>query len=290
MKKINDARKQYEYLRNKLMKEFKRGGLTTQEEKIFKLVEAKPSTLTNEELTSNVKKAKAKFKQARATKKYKVERAYRNKFYKALGKLYDEELTREARRRILNLPPSPDQLRASYFQVMQYQKIVKEGITRRQGGRVVRFKGLEGIKVQIKSFEFATDSYRKKEQFINTYIENMQNMGIPASYETIDAKTGKSINVNLISEVRNLLESFDPNQITYLLDTGKIYDIKFYYVIDESDLDDLNQMIEYIKDNREEIMSQYNETIENENQMKALIRQERRYKRNTTTTKVNKNY
>lgn len=38
MKKIKDARKQYEYLRNKLMKEFKRGGLTTQEEKILKLL------------------------------------------------------------------------------------------------------------------------------------------------------------------------------------------------------------------------------------------------------------
>ena len=209
MKKIKDARKQYEYLRNKLMKEFKRGGLTTQEEKIFKIVEAKPSSLSDVEIKANVVKAKAKFKQVRTTNKYKVERSLRNKFYKALGKLYEEELSREARRRILNLPPSPDQLRASYFQIMQYQKILKEGITRRQGGRVVRFKGLEGIKVQIKSFEFATDSYRKKNQFINTYIENMQNMGVPASYETIDPKTGKPITVNLIQEINNLLESFD---------------------------------------------------------------------------------
>lgn len=289
MKKIKDARKQYEYLRNKLMKEFKRGGLTTQEEKIFKIVEAKPSALSDVEIKANVVKAKAKFKQARATKKYKVERSLRNKFYKALGKLYEEELSREARRRILNLPPSPDQLRASYFQIMQYQKILKEGITRRQGGRVVRFKGLEGIKVQIKSFEFATDSYRKKNQFINTYIENMQNMGVPSSYETIDPKTGKPITVNLIQEINNLLESFEPNQITYLLDTGKLYDIKFYYVLDESDLDDLYQMIQFLTDNREAILNDYNATIENENQMKALIRQERRYKKRTEV-KINKNY
>lgn len=289
MKKIKDARKQYEYLRNKLMKEFKRGGLTTQEEKIFKIVEAKPSSLSDVEIKANVVKAKAKFKQARATKKYKVERSLRNKFYKALGKLYEEELSREARRRILNLPPSPDQLRASYFQIMQYQKILKEGITRRQGGRVVRFKGLEGIKVQIKSFEFATDSYRKKNQFINTYIENMQNVGVPASYETIDPKTGKPITVNLIQEINNLLESFEPNQITYLLDTGKLYDIKFYYVLDESDLDDLYQMIQFLTDNREAILNDYNATIENENQMKALIRQERRYKKRTEV-KINKNY
>lgn len=189
----------------------------------------------------------------------------------------------------MNLPPSPDQLRASYFQIMQYQKILKEGITRRQGGRVVRFKGLEGIKVQIKSFEYATDSYRKKNQFINTYIENMQNMGVPAAYETIDPKTGKPITVNLIQEINNLLESFEPNQITYLLDTGKLYDIKFYYVLDESDLDDLYQMIQFLTDNREDILNDYNATIENENQMKAIIRQERRYKKQAEV-KINKNY
>ena len=287
--KIKDARKEYTYIHNKLLKEAKRGGLTSQEEKIFKLVEQAPSGMKDADILLNTKKAKAEFKRIRQTKKYKVERKYRNTFYKVLNRFKESELRREARRRLMDLPPAPDQLRASYFDIMQYQKIIKEGITRRQGGRVVRIKGLEGVKVQIKSLMYASDSERKKKLYIDTYIENMQNMGIPEEYTTISSKTGKPITVNLIKEMRSYLEKLSPNMITYLLDSGKLYDIKFYYVLDESDIEDLFNMLEFLDSNMETIEAEYNETISKENDMMRLLRQERRYKKKANI-KINKNY
>lgn len=286
--KNKDARSEYMKLRAKLVKEANRGGLTTQEEKIYKIVEAPQSKMTENDIRLSLTKAKAEYKRIKITKKYKIERKYRNEFYKVLKAFETSELKREARRRLMDLPPSPDQLRASYFDVMQYQKLIKEGITRRQGGRVVRYKGLQAVKVQITSLKFATDSYRKKAQFINTYIENMQNMGIPEEWETIN-KEGKFVKVNIIKEMREFLESLEPNVITYLLDTGRLYDIKFYYVLDESDIEEMYQMLEYTRDNMDFIMSAYNKTIEKENQMLALLRQERRYKKRYEV-KINKNY
>lgn len=286
--KNKDARSEYMKLRAKLVKEANRGGLTTQEEKIYRIVEAPQSKMTENDIRLSLTKAKAEYKRIRTTKKYKIERKYRNEFYRVLKAFETSELKREARRRLMDLPPSPDQLRASYFDVMQYQKLIKEGITRRQGGRVVRFKGLQAVKVQITSLKFATDSYRKKAQFINTYIENMQNMGIPEEWETIN-KEGKFVKVNIIKEMRDFLESLEPNVITYLLDTGRLYDIKFYYVLDESNIEEMYQMLEYTRDNMDFIMSAYNKTIEKENQMLALLRQERRYKKRYEI-KINKNY
>lgn len=286
--KNKDARSEYMKLRAKLVKEANRGGLTSQEEKIYKIVEAPQSKMTDNDIRLSLSKAKAEFKRVKTTKKYKIERKYRNEFYRVLKAFETSELKREARRRLMDLPPSPDQLRASYFDVMQYQKLIKEGITRRQGGRVVRFKGLQAVKVQITSLKFATDSYRKKAQFINTYIENMQNMGIPEEWETIN-KEGKFVKVNIIKEMKDFLEGLEPNVITYLLDTGRLYDIKFYYVLDESNIEELYQMLEYTRDNMDFIMSAYNKTIEKENQMLALLRQERRYKKRYEV-KINKNY
>lgn len=286
--KNKDARSEYMKLRAKLVKEANRGGLTTQEEKIYKIVEAPQSKMTDNDIRLSLSKAKAEYKRIRTTKKYKTERKYRNEFYRVLKAFETSELKREARRRLMDLPPSPDQLRASYFDVMQYQKLIKEGITRRQGGRIVRYKGLQAVKVQITSLKFATDSYRKKAQFINTYIENMQNMGIPEEWETIN-KEGKFVKVNIIKEMKDFLESLEPNVITYLLDTGRLYDIKFYYVLDESNIEEMYQMLEYTRDNMDFIMSAYNKTIEKENQMLALLRQERRYKKRYEV-KINKNY
>ena len=286
--KNKDAKSEYMKLRAKLVKEANRGGLTTQEEKIYKIVEAPQSKMTENDIRLSLTKAKAEYKRIRTTKKYKIERKYRNEFYRVLKAFETSELKREARRRLMNLPPSPDQLRASYFDVMQYQKLIKEGITRRQGGRVVRFKGLQAVKVQITSLKYATDSYRKKAQFIDTYIENMQNMGIPEEWETINKK-GKLVVVNIMEEMRAFLESLEPNVITYLLDTGSLYDIKFYYVLDESNIGEMYKMLEYNRDNLDDIMVAYNESIKRENEMMTLIRQERRYKKRYEV-KINKNY
>lgn len=286
--KNKDARIEYMKLRSKLVRESNRGGLTSQEEKIYKIVEAPQSKLGDKDIRMNLVKAKAELKRVKATIKYKKESKIRNDFYKVLKAFELSELKREARRRLMDLPPSPDQLRASYFDIMKYQTLIKEGITRRQGGRIVRFKGLQAVKVQITSLKMATDSERKKQQFIKTYIENMQNMGIPETWETIDDK-GKFIEVNIIREMESFLQSLEPNVITYLLDTGRIYDIKFYYVLTDDDIETIYQMLEYTKNNMGYIMTAYKDSIKRENEMIALLRQERRYKKKLNV-KINKNY
>ena len=283
------AQKTYEYLRAKLLREAKRGGLTAQEEKLFKIVDAKPSKLNFKELRKRANKLKSEFKRIRKTKKYKAERKLRNEFYKELKEYEDYEIRREARRRLQNLPPDADQLQSAYFKITTYKRLLEEGLTRRIDNKIVRIKGIEAVKTQIASLRQANNPEYKKQAFINTYIEQLQLNGVPD--EIITNENGVEITRRPIEEMAEYLQSLDPRKITFLLDTGLLNDISFYYLWTDSDTEALLARLDYLKSDADKIEARYQEEFENEFQMVKLIKKEKRLRaKKEALKKINKNY
>ena len=283
--KKTQTQKTYEYYRRKLLKEAERGGLTAQEEKLLKIVDVEPSKLTLKEEGKRASKVKAEFKRIRQTKKYKAERKLRNQFYKELKKYEDYELLREARLRLQNLPPSPDQLQSAYFKNLSYKKLKEDGLTRRVDNKVVRFKGVEAVSMQIESLRKGSDPEYKKRVFIKTYKEQLELNGVPEEYitEEYNEATGEYIEIvrHPVDEMITYLESLEPKKISFLLDTGQLHDITFYYIWDDSDTESFLARLDYLTGNAEKIESQYQEAYENEFKMAKIIKRERQLKYRT---------
>lgn len=259
---MKNAKQQYEYYRKKLLKEAQRGGLTSQEYKLLKLVDREATQLTDKEISKQASKVKAEFKRVRKTQKYKAERRLRNQFYKVKDKYEKEELERMARRRLRNLPPADDQLRGAFFKNLTYEKIIKEGITRHINNKVVRFTGFEAVKTQIKSLIEASDPERKKQAYIKIYIDNLLQNGIPQE---------------LAKKMEDYLQSLSPKTITFALDLGYIQSIQMYYVMTEEDIKDFADKVEYWTSEERNRELEYHQTLidEQTQKMVRVIRKER---------------
>lgn len=258
-------KQQYEYYRKRLLKEAERGGLTSQEEKLLKIVELDPNSLNDKALREKTRKVKAEFKRVRKTKKYKKERKLRNQLYKVINRYQKEELEREARLRLQNLPPEPDQLRGAFFKNLTYNKLMQEGITRHLDGKVVRFQGKEAVQKQIKSLLEASDPERKKQRYIELYIENLEINGVPDEIQ---------------EKFRTYLESLEPRVITYALDMGYIESIQFYYIITEDDIEAIEKKLDYYisDEGQRRLKAQYELTEAQTKEMVKVIKKERKLK------------
>ena len=289
---MKDSAKTYLYYQRKLLKEVKREGLTSQEEKLLKIVDESISNLSAKEISKRASKIKAEFKRVRKTKKYKTERQFRNKFYKELKKFEEEELRREAKRRIMKLPPAPDQMRQTFYKHLTYKELTETGITRMENGKVVRYKGLEAVKKQTESLMLSSDSEYKKTMYIETYIQNMRDSGVP-EVVVVGDKTRYPI-----QEMEKYLKSLNPKLITYALDMGYIKSIQVYYLWEDSDTDDLLKKIDYYtsQEGKSKIEANYNASENETNAMIKIIREERRIqaivdaKKINEIRKVHKNY
>lgn len=289
---MKDSAKTYLYYQKKLLKEVKREGLTSQEEKLLKIVDESISNLSAKEIGKRASKIKSEFKRIRKTKKYKTERQFRNKFYKELKKFEGEEIRREAKRRIMKLPPAPDQMRQTFYKYLTYKELTQTGITRMENGKVVRYKGLEAVKKQTESLMLSSDSEYKKSMYIETYIQNMRDSGVP-EVVVVEGKTRYPI-----QEMENYLKSLSPRVITYALDMGYIKSIQVYYLWEDSDTYDLIKKIDYYTSQvgKSKLEANYNASESETNEMIKVIRKERRIqaiidaKQINEIRKVHKNY
>ena len=288
---MKDSAKTYLYYQRKLLKEAKRGGLTSQEEKLIKIVEEDISNLSAKDIGRKASKIKSEFKRVRKTKKYKSERQFRNKFYKELKKFETEEIRREAKRRLMKLPPAPDQMRQTFYKTLTYKELMSKGITRQEDGKVVRYKGLEAVKKQTLSLMLSSDSERKKAMYIETYIQNMRDSGVP-EVVVVGDKTRYPI-----QEMENYLKSLSPRVITYALDMGFIKSIQIYYIWEDSDTDELLKLLDYYtsSEGKSRLEANYNASEEETNEMVKLIRQERKIQarlesKRLKEIRINKNY
>ena len=288
---MKDSAKTYLYYQKKLLKEAKRGGLTSQEEKLIKIVEEDISNLSTKEIGRKASKIKSEFKRVRQTKKYKNERQFRNKFYKELKKFENEEIRREAKRRLMKLPPAPDQMRQTFYKTLTYKDLMKKGITRQEDGKVVRYTGLEAVKKQTLSLMMSSDSERKKAMYIETYIQNMRDSGVPEVVVEGDRTRYP------IQEMENYLKSLSPRVITYALDMGFIKSIQIYYIWEDSDTDELLKLLDYYtsSEGKSRLEANYNASEDETNEMVKLIRQERKIQarlesKRLKEIRINKNY
>lgn len=288
---MKDSAKTYLYYQRKLLKEAKRGGLTSQEEKLIKIVEEDISNLSAKEIGKKASKIKAEFKRVRKTQKYKSERQFRNKFYKELKKFEYEEIRREAKRRLMKLPPAPDQMRQTFYKTLTYKELMKKGITRQEGGKVVRYTGLEAVKKQTLSLMASSDSERKKAMYIETYIQNMRDSGVPEVVVVGDKERYP------IREMEDYLKSLSPRVITYALDMGFIKSIQIYYIWEDSDTDELLKLLDYYtsSEGKSRLEANYNASEDETNEMVKLIRQERKIQarlesKRLKEIRINKNY
>lgn len=288
---MKDSAKTYLYYQRKLLKEAKRGGLTSQEEKLIKIVEEDISNLGAKEIGKKASKIKAEFKRVRKTQKYKSERQFRNKFYKELKKFEYEEIRREAKRRLMKLPPAPDQMRQTFYKTLTFKDLMSKGITRQEDGKVVRYKGLEAVKKQTLSLMLSSDSERKKAMYIETYIQNMRDSGVPEVVVVGDKERYP------IREMENYLKSLSPRVITYALDMGFIKSIQIYYIWEDSDTDELLKLLDYYtsSEGKSRLEANYNASEDETNEMVKLIRQERKIQarlesKRLKEIRINKNY
>ena len=142
---------------------------------------------------------------------------------------------------------------------------MQEGITRHLNGKVIRFQGKEAVQKQIKSLLEASDPERKKQRYIELYIENLDINGVP---EEIQEK------------FRTYLESLEPRVITYALDMGYIESIQFYYIITEDDINAIEKKLDYYlsDEGQRRLKAQYELTEAQTKEMVKVIKKERKLK------------
>ena len=63
------------------------------------------------------------------------------------------------------------------FKKLDYNELYTQGITRKVGNKTVRFTGEEAVKVQIESLKRETNRFDKKQQFIDAYIDRLEELG-----------------------------------------------------------------------------------------------------------------
>lgn len=173
------------------------------------------------------------------------------------------ELLKEARNRLIGRPKDADQLGEPYYRKMKFLDIYEKGITRiNKKGEIKHITGLKAVEMQIESLKRNNNPEYRKEIFIGAYIENLQNVGIDEE---------------LIDECKTILVGLEPHQITYLINTGLLPEISFYYILDESDIDTFEDKLIFIND-KENWIDNYNKAVEMEEEMLKIVEQEHKIK------------
>lgn len=100
------------------------------------------------------------------------------------------------------------------FTPQTYDELFKEGITRKEGNRTVRYTGEEAVRIKIRSYKERASKSKQAEQFISNYCRAMWQAG----YQPEE-----------IEEVEELLSSLSIDKLTYLIHTG-LPQITFVYL------------------------------------------------------------
>ncbi len=106
------------------------------------------------------------------------------------------------------------------FKKLDYNEIYTQGITRKVGNKTVRFTGEEAVNLQIESLKRETNRYAKKQQFIDTYIGRLEDLGG-------DTK--------LIHSLKTKLENLSVTNLSILISQGYIETPRYMYEIEEID-------------------------------------------------------
>ena len=109
------------------------------------------------------------------------------------------------------------------FKKLDYNELYTQGITRKVGNKTVRFTGEEAVNLQIESLKRETNRFDKKQQFIDAYIDRLEELGG---------------DTDLIYSIKTKLENTSATKLSILIRQGYIEMPNYMY-----DIEDINDFI-----------------------------------------------
>ena len=126
------------------------------------------------------------------------------------------------------------------FKRLDYEDIMKNGITRKVGNTTIRIKGELAIKVQIESLKQRASKSFQAEQYITNYYKSLEKVGMPIQYAI---------------QIYDRMKKLSADKITYLLDSGRLKQIAYVYAEGEKDwgllFDEIMDNLTEIDENKE---------------------------------------
>ena len=116
---------------------------------------------------------------------------------------------------------TPEQRPYNLFKKMDYNDIMKNGITRKQGWETIRIVGEEAVKIQIQSMKNRSGKSYQTDVYISNYLSAMLEVGFDMDY---------------IDEAEELLKSDSMDKLTIMIRENKIPQIYFLYTQDNDEL------------------------------------------------------
>lgn len=117
---------------------------------------------------------------------------------------------------------------------LNYEKVYKEGITRKRGNLTIRYTGEEAIAIQIQSMQRRASKSYMAQHFINNYMSALYKQDFDPEYA---------------QRVKDILESVSIDKLTYLIDKGLLPSIQFIYVNGKVQaLSDEDEFLQDLKD------------------------------------------
>lgn len=114
------------------------------------------------------------------------------------------------------------------FKPQTYDELFKEGITRKEGFKTIRYTGVEAVKIKIESYKARASKQVKAERFILNYLSAMERVGY---------------HLDAIQEVDILLHSISVDKLTYAINAEFLPQISYIYAEDK----DNKQVVQKVK-------------------------------------------
>ena len=113
------------------------------------------------------------------------------------------------------------------FENLDFNKIMKEGITRKVVNKTVRITGEEAVKIQIESMKKRASKSQQANQYIDNYTKALKQMGMP---------------MNLVEKITNKMHSISSDNLTFIVEENILPSISYIYS-DEISYEDLADQI-----------------------------------------------
>ena len=140
----------------------------------------------------------------------------REQFYKERRKL-EKRLVEEQAFIVALGGGVTEQKQITLFKNFDYDKIYKQGVSRKNKGSTVYYKGQMGVKLQIKSFQKRSSKIFQKQRFLENYKNAMIKAGVFESQE--------------IFSVYEKLKGMSYEYLSFLIHKGILPSINFIYTV-----------------------------------------------------------
>lgn len=119
---------------------------------------------------------------------------------------------------------SIERMPPNLFRHLDFEEVKKQGITRKKGGKTVRYYGAVALRIQIKAMKRRASPNYLRELFLQNYAESMRKVGY---------------SVSQTRQVMSELEKLSNDEISILIKRGIIPEIAFVYASEPEEFENL---------------------------------------------------